>query len=36
MLEVNLSGCVDLTDGLISVLVRKHGVPIQVLHLDGC
>ncbi|CAN1120530.1 EIN3-binding F-box protein 1 [Linum perenne] len=37
LVKVNLSGCLNLTDGVVSALARLHGgTSLEVLNLDGC
>ncbi|CAL5355305.1 unnamed protein product [Camellia sinensis] len=36
LLKVNLSNCVNLTDKVVSVFARLHGVTLEQLNLDGC
>ncbi|GMQ03118.1 hypothetical protein CsSME_00049048 [Camellia sinensis var. sinensis] len=34
--KVNLSGCVNLTDKVVSVIAKLHGFTLELLNLDGC
>ncbi|KAJ0811080.1 putative F-box domain, leucine-rich repeat domain superfamily, F-box-like domain superfamily [Helianthus annuus] len=34
--KVNLSGCVNLTDKIVSEISMVHGATLEVLNLDGC
>ncbi|MFS8033681.1 putative leucine-rich repeat domain superfamily [Helianthus anomalus] len=34
--KVNLSGCVNLTDEIVSEISMVHGATLEVLNLDGC
>ncbi|XVF56947.1 hypothetical protein PTKIN_Ptkin06aG0161900 [Pterospermum kingtungense] len=36
LVKVNLSGCLNLTDEVVSALTRLHGETLEVLNLDGC
>ncbi|KAE9452201.1 hypothetical protein C3L33_15889, partial [Rhododendron williamsianum] len=36
LLKVNLGNCVNLTDKVITVLAKLHGVTLEQLNLDGC
>uniref|UniRef100_A0A2P2JKB4 EIN3-binding F-box protein 1-like n=1 Tax=Rhizophora mucronata TaxID=61149 RepID=A0A2P2JKB4_RHIMU len=36
LVKVNLSGCLSLTDEVISALARLHGASLECLNLDGC
>ncbi|KAG6589848.1 EIN3-binding F-box protein 1, partial [Cucurbita argyrosperma subsp. sororia] len=36
LVEVNLSGCLNLSDESVLALARLHGATIQLLNLDGC
>ncbi|GAV80765.1 F-box domain-containing protein/LRR_6 domain-containing protein [Cephalotus follicularis] len=36
LVKVNLSGCINLTDKVISSMVRLHGWTLEVLNLDEC
>lgn len=34
--KVNLRGCVNLTDKVVSVIANLHGLTLELLNLDGC
>ncbi|KAG6538984.1 hypothetical protein ZIOFF_004136 [Zingiber officinale] len=34
--DVNLSGCVNVSDSLVTMLVKAHGSTLKTLSLDGC
>lgn len=36
LVKVNLSGCSNLTDEVVSAIARLHGGTLEVLNLDGC
>lgn len=36
LLKVNLSGCINLTDKVVSVIAKLHGLTLEQLNLDGC
>lgn len=36
LVKVNLSGCVNLTDKVVSTIAKLHGDSIELLNLDGC
>ncbi|XP_004498740.1 EIN3-binding F-box protein 1 [Cicer arietinum] len=36
LIKVNLSGCVNLTDKVVSSLVNLHGWTLELLNLEGC
>lgn len=36
LVNVNLSGCVNLSDKVVSALTEAHGWTLEVLNLDGC
>jgi len=36
LVKVNLSGCVNLSDKVVSVMTEQHGWTLEVLNLDGC
>ncbi|GLT25346.1 hypothetical protein SLA2020_004800 [Shorea laevis] len=36
LVKVNLSGCVNLSDKVVSSMVDLHGWTLEVLNLDGC
>ncbi|KAM7264891.1 hypothetical protein ACFE04_002574 [Oxalis oulophora] len=36
LVKVNLSGCVNITDNVVSALTRLHGLTLETLNLDNC
>lgn len=36
LVKVNLSGCVNLTDKVVSMIAKLHGDTLEMLNLDGC
>ncbi|KAK7411176.1 hypothetical protein VNO78_02608 [Psophocarpus tetragonolobus] len=36
LVKVNLAGCWNLTDNVVSELARLHGGTVELLNLDGC
>lgn len=36
LIRVNLSNCLNITDGAVSALVRLHGGTLEMLNLDSC
>lgn len=36
LVKVNLSGCSNLTDEVVSAIARLHGGTLEILNLDGC
>ncbi|XP_028801252.1 EIN3-binding F-box protein 1 [Neltuma alba] len=36
LISVNLAGCGNLTDNIISALAQLHGRTLEVLNIDGC
>lgn len=36
LVNVNLKGCVNLTDKVVSAMANLHGMTLEVLNLDGC
>uniref|UniRef100_A0A2P2K6Y0 Grr1 plant n=1 Tax=Rhizophora mucronata TaxID=61149 RepID=A0A2P2K6Y0_RHIMU len=36
LVKVDLSGCVNLSDKVVSVMTQQHGWTLEVLNFDGC
>ncbi|XP_068652509.1 EIN3-binding F-box protein 1-like [Aristolochia californica] len=36
LVKVNLAGCINVSDAVVSALTRLHGESLEVLNLDGC
>ncbi|GKF70084.1 EIN3-binding F-box protein 1-like protein, partial [Tanacetum coccineum] len=36
LMKVDLSGCLSITDKVVSEILLAHGVTLEVLNLDAC
>lgn len=36
LVKINVSGCVNLTDKVVSSIIEYHGLNLKMLNLDGC
>ncbi|XP_068647976.1 EIN3-binding F-box protein 1-like [Aristolochia californica] len=36
LVKVNLAGCINVSDAVVSALTKLHGETLEVLNLDGC
>lgn len=36
LVKINVSGCVNLTDKVVSSIIEQHGWTLEMLNLDGC